>query len=318
MVVRRLNTVSVLAAVLAAATCGDTPRTPTAPTPVVVTRTTLAIEGPDTLEVRQTVEYLAMVTYSDGATRRVTEGVEWTSGNTVVATVDGDGRVTGHQVGTFDLTARAEGLTGRRSGIRVEPPPPPATSFESGTWIVNEDIASGRYFTDPAPGCYWERLRGLGGTVVDVLANRFIDFDAAQEIVDVDDGDRAFFSDPQCRSWDMKPRPGPPSGTITPGRWLIGAQVEPGEYQADAAQGCYWERLRRFTGTTDSIRANDFLEDSRRVTVAIAPSDVGFHADPDCGRWTRRGSSSSTVSSVTTDPRQIEQNRVRNRATTAR
>ena len=64
-----------------------------------------------------------MVTYSDGETKRVTDDVEWVSGNATVATVDSDGRVTGRQVGGFDLRATAEGVTGRMTGIRVEPEP---------------------------------------------------------------------------------------------------------------------------------------------------------------------------------------------------
>ena len=261
------------------------------------------------------MEYQVRITESDGSTRVRDGEVEWTSSSTMVATVDADGRVTGRQVGMFDLTARAEGLSGRRTGIRVEPP---ATSFESGRWIVGEDIAAGRYFTDPASGCYWERLRGLGGTIEDVLANRFIEFDAAQEIVDIGEGDTAFTADAECGGWDMNPRPGPAAGVITPGRWLVGEQVEPGEYGADAAHGCYWERLGSFAGTIAGIRANDFVENGGRVIVRIARSDVGFHADADCGRWRRREASSTTASFGATDPWEVEQNYHRDRATGGR
>ena len=109
----------------------------------------------------------------------------------------------------------------------------------------------------------------------------------------------------------------PPAGTITPGRWLVGMQVEPGAYVARAALGCYWERLRGFGGTTDSIRANDFVENDGRVVVEIRPGDAGFHADADCGNWRRRESGGTTASSGTTDPVRIEENYRRN-STTAR
>ena len=70
--------------------------------------------------------------------------MEWVLGNTTVATVDSNGRVTGRRAGGFDLRATAEGFTGRMMGIRVEPPPGPTTNFGTGTWIVNEDIEPGR------------------------------------------------------------------------------------------------------------------------------------------------------------------------------
>ena len=86
---------TILIAALAASACGDDePTTPTAPTPSTPTTTTptpttpttptatsLAIDGPSELEVGETVQYRAMVTYSDGETNRVTDDVEWVSGN---------------------------------------------------------------------------------------------------------------------------------------------------------------------------------------------------------------------------------------------
>src|SRR5262245_54172650 len=46
-----------------------------------------------------------------------------------------------------------------------KPPSGPRTSFGNGQWLVGADIAAGRYFADPASGCYWERQRGLGGSL---------------------------------------------------------------------------------------------------------------------------------------------------------
>ena len=134
---------TILIGTLAASACGDDkPTTPTAPTPSTTTltpppptpttptATSLAIEGPSELEVGKTVQYQAMVTYSDGETKRVTDDVEWVSGNTTVATVDSAGRVTGRRAGGFDLRATAEGVTGRMTGIRVEPPTATSLAIE--------------------------------------------------------------------------------------------------------------------------------------------------------------------------------------------
>ena len=279
------------------------------------TPTSLEIDGPNSLEVGETVQYQATITYSDDATKRVADGIEWVSGNTTVATVDSDGRVTGRRAGGFDLRATAEGVTGRKTGIRVEPPPGPATSFGAGTWIVNEDIAPGRYYTNPRSGCYWERLSGLGGTSADRITNEFIGFNSGQEIVDIASSDRAFKPDADCGRWDMSPEPGPSSGTITPGRWLVGRQIQPGDYETNASPGCYWERLRGFSGESRDRITNDFVGDGGRVIVSIRSSDAGFYADDDCGRWSRRdGSSSNLVSPGAADPFRIEQNYRRHRA----
>ena len=84
--------------------------------------TSLRVEGPDSLQVGQTVTYEAVVTLSDGSTATATD-VEWASSNTTVATVDAAGDVTGRQAGAFDLSATAMGVSGRQAGIRVDARP---------------------------------------------------------------------------------------------------------------------------------------------------------------------------------------------------
>ena len=287
---------------------------PEEPTP-----TSLAVDGPNDLEVGETVQYSATITYSDDSTKQATDGVEWVSGNTTVATVDSAGNVTGLRVGGFDLRATAEGVTGRMTGLRVEPPPGPATSFGAGTWLVNEEIAPGRYYTNPTRGCYWERLSGLGGTSADRITNEFIGFNSGQEIVDVASSDRAFKPDAECGTWDMSREAGPSSGTITPGRWLVGRQIQAGEYETNASSGCYWERLRNFSGESSGRITNDFVGSGGRQIISISSSDAGFYTDADCGTWTRRGGSSSNlVSPGDADVFGIEQNYRRHRSTMGR
>ena len=84
---------------------------------------------------------------------------------------------------------------GEIPAVSDTPPPTPSllrTTFGSGIWLVNEEIAPGRYFTNPASGCYWERLSDTGGSLSDILANEFISFDSGQEIVDIASSDYAF------------------------------------------------------------------------------------------------------------------------------
>ena len=197
-------------------------------------------------------------------------------------------------------------------GMTAEPPSPsPNRTFGPGTWLVGSEIEPGRYFTNPRDGCYWERLSGLAGTSDDRLANEFISFDSPQEIVDIDQSDFAFSSDADCGTWDQNPVSPPPSGTIPPGTWLVGRQVQPGIYAADTEDGCYWERLSGFGGRSDHILDNDFVSGGGRQLIQIEPSDVGFYADEDCGTWRSLNAPASKVlSGRATDSETIEVNRL--------
>ena len=170
-------------------------------------------------------------------------------------------------------------------------------TFGPGTWLVNEEIAPGRYFTNPSRGCYWERLSGVGGSTADILANEFISFDSGQEIVDIARSDYAFKSDAECGTWRQTPVSAPSSG-IPPGRWLVGRQIPAGNYEINAGSGCYWERLSGFSGNLNDIIANDFIAASGRQIVEISSSDEGFYSDADCGTWSRRTGSALTTSAA--------------------
>lgn len=172
-------------------------------------------------------------------------------------------------------------------GAPTPTPIPNGFAFSSGQYLVGSGINSGRYFSNPLSGCYWERESGTGGTLGEILANQFIGFDSAQEIVDVINTDVAFKAE-DCGDWFFTPRQ-PAQATIRGGRWLVGDQIAPGRYAATAADGCYWERLRGFDGTLQSIIANDFVSGGGPQLVSIKAGDVGFYTDGDCGTWTAAG-----------------------------
>ena len=197
-------------------------------------------------------------------------------------------------------------------GSTSEPPPPTSgMSFGAGTWLVGSDIEAGRYFANPRDGCYWERLSGLSGTLDDIIANEFIGFDSPQEIVDIGPSDLAFNTDEDCRRWDQSPEPAPRAGTIPPGTWLVGEQVEPGVYAVDAGDGCYWERLSGFGGSViDDVLANDFVSGGGRQLVEIERSDVGFSNDEDCGTWRAVGGAAAGLPAGATTSEAIEANRL--------
>ncbi|MCL4814501.1 MAG: carboxypeptidase regulatory-like domain-containing protein [Vicinamibacteraceae bacterium] len=199
----------------------------------------------------------------------------------------------------FTVTASADGYEPRSQGVDLTAnrtvnfqlrPLGPRTTFGSGQHLVGRDIAAGRYFADPASGCYWERQSGLGGTLGEIVANDFVAFNSAQSIVDILASDLAFETDSECGTWYNSPRHAHRTD-IAPGTWLVGAQVSPGTYRVTAQAGCYWERLRDFTGTLNGIISNDFVSSGGVQYVTVYPGDTGFATDGDCGTWAPASSS---------------------------
>lgn len=308
------STVNAIAAsfLLALAGCsggGSTPSTPTTPStpsvPVTPTRI-IALSGDlsfGTVAVGQTADRTLTIQNTGNSTLTVTGmtgpsayTASWTSGTIAagasqsvtvrfapVAPVSYSGTVT--VSGDYTAGTNTISISGTGSG--------PRTQFGSGQYRVNTDIQAARYFSDPSSGCYWERLRGLSGSLSDVLANEFIGFNAMQEIVDVLPSDVAFSTDADCGTWFQTQRHGSQT-TIRPGTWLVGSQVAPGVYSSTVADGCYWERLRDFRGILDSINDNDFVSSAGPRLVEIRSSDVGFSTDGDCGTWTLTSTSALT------------------------
>jgi len=185
----------------------------------------------------------------------------------------------------------------------------PRTSFSTGQYLVGSDIASGRYYSAPSSGCYWERESGLGGSLGEIIANDFIGFTARQWIVDILPSDKAFKTESACGTWFKdSPRQGAQTN-ITPGMWLVGSQITPGTYSVSAKAGCYWERLRDFTGNLSAIITNDFVASGGPTLVAISGSDLGFDADDECGTWTRTSAASTLEVDVIRSIGEIRRNR---------
>lgn len=87
------------------------------------------------------------------------------------------------------------------------------------------------------------------------------------------------------------PKP-PPTAKPTPtfasfgdGTYQVGKDIQPGTYRTrSASTGCYYERLKGFSGGIDDILANDNTDDPAIVTILA--SDKGFDAQ-NCGTWTK-------------------------------
>jgi hypothetical protein len=215
------------------------------------------------------------------------------------ATTDGSGhyQITGLSTGGYTVKATASGfreqsvgvtLTGSTSQSFALPPSGPRTKFGAGQYLVGSEIVPGRYYSAPADGCYWERQKGLGGRLNDIIANEFIGFDAGQWIVEIKGSDVSFETDEECGTWTQQPRPAPSSGTIPAGVWLVGRQVASGKYSSATRDGCYWERRKDFSGTLNGVIANDFISGGGARTIEIRESDLGFLSEDDCGTWMKK------------------------------
>jgi hypothetical protein len=75
--------------------------------------------------------------------------------------------------------------------------------------------------------------------------------------------------------------------------------------------GCYWERLRNFTGTLSGIIANDFVSGGGQQLVGIGSADAGFSTDAECGPWTSTGAQMPSDEQLRSQQRtaEIERNR---------
>ncbi|MDO8680016.1 MAG: choice-of-anchor D domain-containing protein [Acidobacteriota bacterium] len=261
---------------------------------------TIAVSG--TGVVTPTFTLSGLVTESAPTTSTVLAGVRVTildganAGKAATTGADGRYSITGVVNGGYTVTAALAGYTSAAVPVGIDgnttlnirlDPVGPRTTFGPGTYRLTTDIPAGRYYSDPANGCHFQRLRGFGGTSADVIVDGLINFDAGQWIVDLLATDAGFLTDANCNTWFTTPRRGLAPG-IAPGMWAVGVQITAGTYRADnSTPGCYWQRLSNFTGGADAIIANAFVSSSGAQLVTIASTDAGFSSSVECGSWTR-------------------------------
>ena len=132
-------------ALVAPLACGsDSPLPPTQPGEPVRTLRSLAIEGPASVAPGETIRYVAMGTYSDGAREDLSGSAVWRSQSPSIAAVDETGAVTGRERGSTTLTAWSGGrttpaaVTSSRSIIVV-----PAGTYRLNGRVVEADTGGG-------------------------------------------------------------------------------------------------------------------------------------------------------------------------------
>jgi hypothetical protein len=154
------------------------------------------------------------------------------------------------------------------------------STFGDGEHRVGADITAGTYRAPHAEsGCYWARLRDFSGELDAILANSN---ESGPTVVTIKSTDAGFESN-GCGSWTSDLSQVTDSRTsFGDGTYIVGVDIAPGRFASQAGSGCYWARLRSFTGDFDAIIAND--NPSGRAVVEISRADRGFQSKG-CGIW---------------------------------
>jgi hypothetical protein len=164
----------------------------------------------------------------------------------------------------------------------VKPTEDPNPHFSDGTYEVGKEIQPGTYRTRKASsGCYYARLSGFGNAFGDIITNENTD---APAIITIEATDKGFTSK-RCGVWtqDLSAITSDKT-TFGDGMYIVGTDIEPGQYKNSGQDGCYFARLANFTGGMGGIISNENTDDV--AIVNIASTDKGF-VSKRCGTWTK-------------------------------
>jgi hypothetical protein len=101
-----------------------------------VTVTTVSLTGGNSVVAGQTLQLSATATMSNNTTQNVSSTATWASSNNSLATVSSTGLVTGMAVGSAQISATTQGITGQAT-VQVTAPPPPAPNAPVALFTVN-------------------------------------------------------------------------------------------------------------------------------------------------------------------------------------
>ncbi len=238
----------------------------------------------------QSTELMVGQTTQASVTTRDAAGVElngrnvtWSTGQPALATVSATGLVTALTMGSTTVIGTSEKQSGSVA-LAIVPP----LALGGGTKVIGRDIGSGMFRSNNplSANCYWERLRGLGGTQAEVIAK---DGGPGPAVVVIAGNDRGFGST-GCATWTKVAGDPITTNKTAPfgaGSFIVGTDIAGGTWRSDAVGSeCYWARVRAFSGLLDDILNNYF--GTSPVTVTISGTDAGFLSRR-CGTWTKIG-----------------------------
>ncbi|MBT2452941.1 hypothetical protein J7F03_39120 [Streptomyces sp. ISL-43] len=154
---------------------------------------------------------------------------------------------------------------------------------------MRNDVQPGTYRSTgngEKANCYWERAKDSSGEVDSLLDNENA---VGSTYVTIEASDKIFKSQ-DCKDWEAVD----PKAAGTPkaeaagkaGMLKVGVDIAPGTYKSagstEDGTGCYWERTKDASGSTDSITANE--NPTGQAVVTIAAGD-GYFKTTDCQDW---------------------------------
>lgn len=162
--------------------------------------------------------------------------------------------------------------------------PAPRAAFGDGTHLVPQDVAPGTYRTiGYADECYWTRLSGFGGGLEDWVSSAI---GPGYHVVTIGPDDAGFDS-AGCGDWTRRLEAVTASQiAFGEGTYIVGTDVQPGNWAAESGHDCYWARLSGFGGTEAEIIDQDLTSNGLAPVVTISRSDIGFTSNG-CGTWRR-------------------------------
>jgi hypothetical protein len=158
---------------------------------------------------------------------------------------------------------------------------PNARTFIDGSQIVGKDIQPGMYRTRAGtPNCAWSRRSGFTGEPGEIVAAATPRGPAVVTVKATDKG----FDSTGCGMWtsDLSRITTSLTAPFGDGEYQVGVDISPGTWKAENTAGCYWARLKGFSGEPSDMITNS--NDSG--IVKILKGDKGFSTSG-CGSWSK-------------------------------
>ncbi len=160
---------------------------------------------------------------------------------------------------------------------------PPAHRFEEGMHQIGVDIRPGIYTSNSSDGqCVWFTVGDF--THQPALNNLITWWKTDDPIVEIKPDHTGFYSI-RCGTWQRRETAvaEKPVTQFGDGSYLVGIDISPGTYVADAGVGiCDWFRTAPF-GDTSPDNSGGYVSKGHQIAT-ILPSDSGFYSKG-CGTW---------------------------------
>lgn len=164
-------------------------------------------------------------------------------------------------------------------------------TIEAGIRLVPGEVTPGVYRTVvPGSFCLVRRLSDVTNPDDSTIQQEAWG-SGEQGIIFVQETDVAFENDSDCGRWELVDlfgdvQPLRPDDPFPDGTLLVGVDVQPGTYRMTVTEGfCLVQRLAGFTGADGELIQQEAWGEGEQGFIEIAPTDLAFRNDPDCGEW---------------------------------